>query len=399
MSKKQNKRGHGEGCITQRSDGSWAAVITIGKDANGKQMRRFLYGKSRKDVAEKLRKALNEINTGMYISADKSTLKDWLIFWMNEYVENKVKLSTKVSYDTFVNKHINPIIGNIPLSTLRGDMIQKFYNDKLRDGRLDGKGGLNPKTIKNMHNMLHGALEQALMNGIISKNVCKTVTLPKVSKKEMRVLTPNEQQKLIDIARTERLGVGIVLTLFTGLRLGELLGLQWKDIDLDKGILSVRQTLNRLKNYDDSNDKKTSIVIGDTKTLKSKRQIPLHEIMVDELKKFRTLQKQEKLRAGELYENTNFIIVNELGRNIEPRTYQDLFYKLIRKAGIDDANFHCLRHTFATRALECGVAAKTVSELLGHSNISTTLDLYSHVSHDLKKESIDKMADLFIESH
>lgn len=396
MAKKQRKRGHGEGCITQRKDGKWAAVITLGKDANGKQKRRFIYGNTRQEVSEKLTQALNDINKGLYINPNKSTLQDWLIFWINEYVENRVKLSTKVSYDLFINKHINPVIGYIPLSGLRGDIIQKFYNDKLRNGRLDHKGGLNPKTIKNMHNMLHEALEQALKNELIIKNPCKTVTLPKVIKKEMRVLSADEQQKLITIARTERLGVGIILTLFTGLRLGELLGLQWSDIDIKNGILLVRRTLNRLKTFDDNSDKKTSIVIGETKTLKSKRQIPLHEIMVEELKKFKILQRQEKLLAGELYENNDFIIANELGKCIEPRTYQDLFYKLIKKAEIAPANFHCLRHTFATRALERDVAAKTVSELLGHSNISTTLDLYSHVSHELKKSSIDKMADLFL---
>lgn len=245
--------------------------------------------------------------------------------------------------------------------------------------------------------MLHEALEQAFKNGLIIKNYSEIVTLPKIIRKEMRVLSLDEQQKVLATARAERLGIGIVLDLFTGLRLGELLGLQWKDIDLKKGILTVRQTLNRLRNFDTNIVNKTSIIIGDTKTLKSKRQIPLHDIMITELKKYKLMQKEEKLKAGLIYEDEGFFISNEIGKPIEPRTYQDLFYRIIKKAEIQNRpNFHALRHTFATRALEAGIPAKTVSEILGHSNISITLDLYSHVSLDLKKESINKLADLFL---
>lgn len=396
MASKTYKRGQGEGCITQRKDGTWAAVITVGRNPNGSQKRRFFYGKARNEVAEKMRKAITEIKTGLYVEPNKFSLGKWLDFWLTEYAENKIRLSTKVSYQLFITKHIKPTIGNILLKDLRGDILQRFYNDKLKNGRLDGKGGLNPKTIKNIHNMLHEALEQALMNGLIIKNFCELVTLPKLIRKEMRVLSPDEQQKALATARTERLGIGIVLDLFTGLRLGELLGLQWKDIDLKNGILTVRQTLNRLKNFDTNIVNKTSIVLGETKTLKSKRKIPLHDIMITELKKYKLMQKKEKLKAGLIYEDNDFFISNEIGKPIEPRTYQDLFYRIIKKAEIQNRpNFHSLRHTFATRALEMGIPAKTVSEILGHSNISTTLDLYSHVSIDLKKDSINKLADLF----
>jgi integrase len=279
------------------------------------------------------------------------------------------------------------------IKDIRGEMIQKFYNDKLKNGRLDGKGGLSPKTIKNMHNMLHEALDQAYINDLIPRNPCKAVILPKIKKKEIRVLSPEEQQLLLSEARKERLGIGIVLDLFSGMRLGELLGLKWSNIDLTSGILTVKHTLNRLKNYEEGS--KTLIVLGDPKTEKSKRQIPLHKIMIDELKVYKDMQDQEKEKAEELYCDQGFFLCNELGYPIDPRTYQDLFKRLLKRAKIQNAHFHCLRHTFATRSLEKGIPAKTVSEILGHANISTTLDLYSHVSLDLKRESIDKLSDLF----
>lgn len=143
-----NKRGNGEGTISKRENGTWCARITIGRDSNGKQKRKAFYGKTRKEVQEKMTAALNEINNGTYAEPTQLTLAEWLNIWLSEYALNSIKQSTRVSYDTFINKHINPIIGNIKLQKLRPDIIQKFYNDKLENGRLDGKGGLSPKTIK-----------------------------------------------------------------------------------------------------------------------------------------------------------------------------------------------------------------------------------------------------------
>jgi len=171
--------------------------------------------------------------------------------------------------------------------------------------------------------------------------------------------------------------------------------LQWKDVNLKTGILSVRQTINRLKSFDSTCKNKTTIVVDSPKTKNSKRQIPLQEVIIKELKLYKTRQNEERLKAGELYEDSDYLFCSVLGSPIEPRTFQDTFYSLIKKSGVETANFHCLRHTFATRALEAGIPAKTVSEILGHANISTTLDLYSHVSLELKKESMEKLSKLF----
>lgn len=413
----KNKRGQGEGSIRERfkktKDGKkvsigWEARYTVGVDANGKQIRKSIYAKTSDDIKKALRKVLTDLDNGTYIEPTKMTLGDWLDTWFKDYVTHSIKPSTKVSYDLYINKHIKPKIGHLQLKDVRPEAVQKFYNEKLESGNLrkpkkdkqdkvnsEIKKGLSPKTIKNMHNMFHEAMEQALKNNLIARNPCKAVILPKINKHEMRVLNPKEQQKLLNISRTNRLGMGIILALATGLRLGELLALQWKDIDIKAGTLSVNRTVNRLKTFDEESKKKTAIVFGEPKTKTSRRTIPLQEVILKELKEYKKRQNREKVKNIAVYQKQGFIFANEIGNPVEPRTFQDLFYKLIKEAGIPNANFHCLRHTFATRALEAGIPAKTVSEILGHSNISTTLDLYSHVSLDLKKQSMEKLADLF----
>lgn len=390
----KNKRGQNEGSIRQRKDGTWEARYTVGKDNNGKQIQKSVYGKTKSEVRERLTSTLHELSTGLYVEPAKITFSNWLDTWFKEYISNSVKHSTKVSYDTYITKHINPKLGHIQLKDLRADTLQKYYNEKHSSGRLDNKGGLNPKTIKNMHNMIHAALEQALKNNLVVRNVSEAVVLPKIKKREMRVLSPQEQKKLLEVARKNRLGMAIMLDLATGLRLGELLALQWKDIDMKTGILSVKRTINRLKSFENTGSK-TTIVIGEPKTKNSKRQIPLQAVILRELRIHRIRQKKERKAAFGKYENQDFVFASLLGNPIEPRTFQDIFHDMISTAGIENANFHSMRHTFATRALEAGIPAKTVSEILGHANISTTLDLYSHVSLDLKKQSMEKLANLF----
>ena len=336
--------------------------------------------------------ALNELNRGTYIEPTSMTVEQWLHIWFDEYACNSIKLSTKGSYDLYINKHIVPAIGNIKLSSLRPEMIQKLYNEKSENGRLDGKGGLNPKYIKNIHNMLHEALEQAVTNGIISLNATKATVLPKQTKKEMRVLSADEQKGLLSVISTERHGLIITLALATGMRLGELLGLQWKDIDFNKRSLSISRTVNRLKNFDDTIESKTSLVTSDPKTKSSIRLIPINDNILHELTLLNKAQKSERLSIGANYENQDFIFATQVGKPLDPRYVQDVFKRLIKKADINDANFHCLRRTFATRALEANVPAKIVSEILGHSSVGITLDLYSHVSLDTKRDAIEKIS-------
>ena len=394
------KRANGEGTIRQRADGRWEGLYTVN------YKRKSVYGKTQDEVRKKLNAVLNEIDNGVYVENSCITLGAWLDEWLEVYAKPTVKLSTYGSYEGYIRNHIKPSLGKIKLSTLRADTLQKFINQKLSDGRCDKvkdaktnklvtkKGGLSEKTIKNMYNMIHSALKQAYKNGLVSRNVSELVSLPKQKRNEMCVLSLDEQRALQDAIKGERLGIGIMLALFTGIRLGELLGLKFDDIDLDKKTITIRRTLNRLKVFDNP-DKKTDIVIGEPKTSKAKRVIPIQEFMIPLLKAHKAMIFAERQNVYTLYDNNNFVICNEFGKHLEPRTYQDFFKKMLKKADVSDTNFHTLRHTFATRALESGFDVKVLADILGHADASTTLNKYAHALPDHKKTAMEKLSCLY----
>jgi integrase len=401
------QRKNGEGYDTVRlKDGNYSKRITVGRDqSTGKQKRITVTGKTQAEVRSKAQKARLEAEQGIYKDPSKITVKEWLLKWLEVYAKPAVKLSTFISYEGYINNHLIPAFGGMQLFSLRADTIQGFYNGKMENGRRDKAlnektgeleikaGGLSAKTIRNLHNMLHKAFGQAYKNGLVLTNVIDLVAPPRAVKAEMRVLTLLEQRTLLEQTKEHRLGIVVILGLGTGMRIGEMLALKWKDIDFNKNLLQVRHTINRLKSYE--GDAKTEIVLGEPKTEKSRRTIPLDDILIERLKEHKKNQLSERLKAGKAYVNQDFLFTNELGAPVEPRTYQDIFQKLVKQAGISNVNIHALRHTFATRALEAGIPAKIVSEILGHSTVAITLDLYSHVSVDTKREAIEKMANLY----
>lgn len=395
-----NKRANGEGTIRKRSDGRWEGLYTVN------YKRKSVYGKTKDEVRKKLNKIQNEIDSGIFVEKTNITFGAWLDEWLKVYAKPTVKLSTYGSYEGYIRNHIKPEIGKIKLRDLRADTLQKFINQKLIKGRCDKekdantdklvykKGGLSEKTIKNMYNMIHSALKQAYKNGLVYQNVSELINLPKQKKNEMSVLSLDEQKALQTAVKDERLGIGIILTLYTGLRLGELLGLKFGDIDFDEKTIKIRRTLNRLKVYDDKN-KKTDIVIGEPKTDKAKRVIPLQDFLIPLLKAHKARIFKERAIVCNLYENNDFVMCNEFGRYLEPRTYQDFFKKMLKKSNIQNTNFHTLRHTFATRALESGFDVKVLADILGHADASTTLNKYAHALPDHKKTSMEKLSCLY----
>jgi len=384
--------------IYHRKDGRWEG--TYYHDINpqtGKRKKLSRYGQTEKEAKEKLLTAMSEMKSGTYIEKNKLTLEGWLIQWLEVYAKPKVKQSTYVSYDTYINKHIIPEIGKIKLVDLRVDMLQQFFNKKATMGRLDGKGGLSEKTLRNLYTMLSTALKQAYENSLINKNLAELVKLPKVMRTEMRVLSLSEQQKLIEALKTseERYKIGILICLSTGIRIGELCGLQWQDINEITHVLSIRRTLNRLPTIDKTKGK-TELVIDTPKSQKSVRDIPLPAFLIDELNIYKQLREEEKAAAADIYDKRGFILCNEIGAPVEPRMMQDVFKRVLKVAGIEDANFHALRHTFATRAVEMGMDIKTLSELLGHADVSTTLNKYAHSMDEQKRKAMNLMAGLYL---
>lgn len=406
------KRGQNEGTIRKRKDGLWEGRYSLGFQPNGAPNRKSIYGKTRQAVSQRLANILTDINNKTYIENKDIKFYDWLMEWLEVYAKGSISPSTYTSYETYIRGHLKPYFIKTKLSDLTATDLQKFINYKQGNGRLDGKsGGISPKTIKNMKNMIHAALQQALMNNLVSKNISELVRTPKNHQHEMRVLTPEEQTVLIQTAKGFRTGTPIILALYTGLRLGEILALTVKDVDFKKEKLYVRTSLKRqskdalkqsrqyILNSNDSN--KTVLVVGDTKTYTSRREVDLIPEAIEVLKVHIKLRDQEIKEAGSAYNQLGFLFADEIGRPYDQRTYTDHFNKILQASGIQkvttiggqkiSVTFHTLRHTFATRALESGMDIFVLSRILGHAQASTTLNKYGHALPDHKKASMEKI--------
>lgn len=375
------KRGNGEGTIYKRSDGRWSGQATVGRNTDGSPKRRAVYGKSRKEVADKIAEILSDIKTGDYIEPNKTTLGEWLDIWMRDYKTISLKETTYDSYSMNIRVHIKPCIGYISLFELSVSHIQGLINTLHRQGK-------SSALIRKIKNILKGALDQAVANGMISRNVVGGVTLPKHTQKEIRWLSVEEERTFINAAKGNRLEVAFKLALVTGLRLGELIGLTWDCIDLNIGVITIKQTLIRVKSREEEG-KNLYYISPTTKTKKSMRRVPIPKSAIKMLKEHKKTQNAEKKLAGELYTDNNLVFCTALGNRLIPRNVERSFANITRSAGIVGANVHSLRHTYATRLFENGVAAKTVSELLGHTDVSHTLNVYTHVANAVKEKAIE----------
>lgn len=393
---KKKTRGNGEGTVYKRPDGTYTCQITVGRKPDGSLDRKTIYAKTKSEALQKRDAIINELRNGTFVREDKITIADWLDFWLKEYkTPPNIKLATYISYETFIRVHVKPNLGSIYLKSLRPDHLQKLYNSKLKDGRADGKeGGISIKTLRNLHNMIHQALEQALKCGFIVRNVSEATSIPKIPKTEIRILSVEEMTIFLKAIQKERNCIAFLLSLFSGLRLGELLGLTWDNVDLENGILKVRKTLSRLKTFKENSPRKTELIMQDApKTTYSRRNVPIPDSILLELKKHREKQSDEGLENPH-----NLVIISEVGTPFEPMNMIRILHRIIRECGMPHLNVHALRHTFATRLLEENERPKVVQEMLGHANISMTMDTYSHVMPELKKSAADKLNHFFEKS-
>ena len=385
------RRNHNEGSIRERKDGRFEVRVTAGIDfETGKSKRISYYTKTKSEAIKKLHEEEYRIHFQEHVDPTSTRLVDWLRMWLDTYMKNSLKQSTYTSYKGYIEKHIAAAFPYLKLKDLTSKLLQDFYNYKLT------QEGLSPKTIANLHRCLHKAMKQAVLEHYIDFNPCDAVNLPRNEKPQIEILTREEQQRLIATSYKFRYGVFIRLTLATGLRLGELLGLRWEDIDMKKNMLSVRRTLNRLPKVDYNGiGNSTEVVIQEPKTKNSIRSIPLMQVILNELLQWKNVQLADARTAGDIYNDSGFIVTNQTGGYIEPRTFKDYYDEILQAAGLGHYTFHALRHTFATRVLEQGMNAKTLSTLLGHYSVSFTLDTYTHVLDSQKHEEMQLMEELF----
>lgn len=376
------KRGHGEGSIYRRKeDGLWVAELYLGRDANGKKVIWRQYGKTRREVAEALTEQLKKKQDGLLASPSKQTLGQFLDAWLNDVVKGTVRPYTFASYKQMV-KHFAPL-APIPLAKLTPQQVQWLYRQKRDEGLT--------RTIVLMHGVLHKALGQAVKWGLVPRNIADAVEVPRVPRKQFRALTPEEASAFLEAAREDRLFALYALAISCGLRLGELLGLRWEDVDMKRRVIVVRHQLQ----YSGGKP-----VLAEPKTDKARRTIRLPVVALAALKRHRANQFREKLRLGEAWQDTGFVFTTEIGTPLSPSNVRNRsFYPLLQKAGLPRIRFHDLRHTCATLLLAQGVHPKLVQELLGHAEIGTTLDRYSHVLPAMMEEVAQKMDSVLATAH
>lgn len=377
------KRGQGEGTISKRPDGTWWARISVGYDAQGKRKRKAFYGKTRKEVQEKMTAALNELKQGTYIEPSKMTVAQWIDIWMKEYRLNFVRPKTYLLNEGYVRGHIKPDVGHYCLKDLRKEAVQGFVN-----GLIDK--GLKAKTIGGIYSVLNMALNQALDNGLIGQNPADRVKLPKTNKEEARVLTMEEQEKLLNVAHNYRYGVMFEFLIYTGLRMGEVLALEWEDIDFEKGLISINKALTRGKIVDGKY--KYALEVSETKTATSKRVVPMIPEVVELLKKHRQQQEMERASSEGLMVDNGIVFCTKQGTYAHANTIKEMIDSMALSAEVKKLHPHTLRHTFATRCLESGIDMRVVQDLLGHASMKMTSDIYTHVLPDKKMDSMMKLS-------
>ena len=369
------RRGHREGSIYRRKDGRWAASISM----EGRK-RKTYYGKTRKDVQEKLKVALHEQQQGTLTTGPQQPLKFYMDHWLEETHRFKIRTSTYVGYRLMLNKHILPALGHVPLQKLTPQQVQALYAQKMKDG-------LTPGSVRNIHTVLHKALENAVRWGLVARNVCDAVSPPRTAKREIQPLTREQAQQLLEAARGHRLEVLLLLAIATGARRGELIGLRWSDVSFEEGCIHIRRTVSRVTGF--------GLVESEPKTTKGQRKIILPQFALDALKQQHVQQAEDRLKAGAAWKDKGLVFSNPLGDFIDPNSIPQKFYTLLAEIGLPRLHFHDLRHSTASILLSMGVHPKIVQEILGHSTMSITVDIYSHSLPSMQREAMQKLNDLF----
>lgn len=380
MPRKSTRAAQGTGSIRQRADGTWEGRITIGTDpGTGKPIRKSIYGKTQKEVRQKMTATQLAVDSGTYQAPDKTTVSEWLDEWMKTFCAVKVKPLTYTSYETAINKHIKPVIGAVRLQSLKGVHIQKLYNGMIENGS-------SPKTVKNIAAILHKSLSMAMKQGIISANPCDAAELPKAAQKEIHPLSDAEIPLFLAAIENSPMRNAYALCLFAGLREGECLGLSWGQVNFEEKRITISQQLQREKKKGG-----TYYIAPSTKSGKA-RQIEPPEIAFQYLRAERLRQMENRIAAGPLWNNPDdLVFTNECGRHFVITTFYKHFKKIAASIGRPDARPHDLRHTAATVAIAAGADIKSVQDLLGHATASFTLNVYAHTSDQMKKDTAARM--------
>jgi integrase len=359
------RRGNNEGSIYRRKDGYWVGQYGIQTPKGIKT--RYIYGKRREDVREKLAKAIADRDGGLVYDAGNMTVGEYLDRWLNDSVRNTVRRRTWERYEQFVRVHLTPALGKIKVAKLTPAHVRGLYRDRL-------DSGLAPRTVLHIHRAFSKALKQAVADGLIPRNPAAPVKPPQPRQVEIRPLNREQVRALFEAASGNRLEALYVVAVTAGLRRGELQGLKWDDLDLEAGMLQVRRTLS---------EPKGGYIFEAPKSGKG-RSIRLTRKATLALREHRKRQLEERMQKAGLWQEQGLVFPSGVGTPLSGGNLNRTFKATLQRAGLPKSTrFHDLRHTCATLLLKQGVNPKFVQELLGHADISLTLNVYSHVLPDM----------------
>jgi integrase len=376
--RRAHKRADGEGSISQHASGMWRGRLMVGYKADGKPDIREVYGKTQAECRRKLRVLQQQVETGVLTGhgKDRETLAAYLIAWLDGR-KNNLRIKTWDRYRQLITGHISPALGKTKLAALRPDDLKRFYNQKIETG-------LSPRTVRQMHAILHVALDQALKWGYVARNVVDAVDAPKFERFEWTRLDLDGVRLLLNAANDVPLSSLWATAAYSGCRQGELLGLRWQDVNLDAGTLSVVQTLVKIE------DGKP--ILGEPKTKNSRRTIKMSRVAVDILRAHRQRQLEQRLLLGPDYTDYGLVFTDAIGRPLPARNAVRAFKAALRHVGLPETiRFHDLRHAHATLMFAQNVHPKAVSARLGHSTIAITMDLYTHDLPSLDADAADRL--------
>lgn len=376
--------------VNGKQDG-WRASLTIGRNDNGSLKRKDFYGKTKKEVQIKMDDYKKQMSLGLLMN-DKITVDQWFFTWLFDFKSKDLAPSTFECYEGVYRLYIKDSdIGDIKLIDLRTAHLQRYYTKLLDIDKLDASN------VKRINKTLKTCLKEAIKQGYLQKNWCDDVNLPKVKKEDnIKALSKDDQLRLLEALKGIDLELLITFALGTGLRLGEVLGLKWSDIDFKEHTLSVQRSVRRVVEIQRDGSRNRILKEVPPKTENSFRIVPIPDTILLKLKSYKNVQNKLILSLGEDYKNNNYVFCNNDGTIMDPKKPNRRLSSVLKSNDIELITFHGLRHTYCTRLFEAGVPPKTVQSLVGHSDIETTMNIYTHVMKETKIEAVDKINSIFV---
>ncbi len=362
---------------------SWTLVVDLPRGSDGKRRQKWipLHAATKKEAEKEQVRILHEINQGIYVVPSKTTVSEYMEYWLSEYAEARVAPKTLERYRELHESYIKPGLGINRLETLRSLQIQSFYNDLRQHGGKDGRP-LSGQTVLHVHRLLHAALEKALKWDLLVRNPAHAVEPPKPEKKEKVILREEEKARLLDFGRGTRFYIPTLLALSAGLRRGEVLGLRWMDVDLIGGSVTVSCSLEQTKQ---------GLRLKPPKTPTGRRTLALPEIVVSELRRHKAEQAKRKLSLGGAYQDNDLVCPKDDGSFWPPDTFSAAYIEFVERAGVRKVSYHTLRHMHCTQLHELGVPAMVARERMGHTDLRTTLGTYVHPTAEMHVDAADKL--------